>query len=143
MKRKRFENYRRFLAAARRMAWPIVRQVVGWILIALGLLGLVLPVLQGVLFLVLGIALVGRRNIVIRYSSVALKRFLRRWAALPTPLIGPSGRVALRAQRQYSRQSRHLHRRYAAWSGARARRRAMPLAEGAQDSRYEQTPERV
>ena len=107
-----------------RRAWPVIRQVIGWFFIFLGLLGLVLPILQGVLFLVLGVALVGRRNWLIRRSALLLKRFLRRWAALPTPLIGRLGRLALAAQHEYSRQSRRLHRRFA----ERAHRRAQ-LAE--------------
>jgi hypothetical protein len=89
--------------------WPVLRQVLGWIFILLGLVGLVLPILQGVIFLVIGIALVGRRNRLIRWVSVCLKLFLRRWAALSTPLIGPLGRMALRGQQELSRQRRRLH----------------------------------
>src|SRR5262249_25443497 len=92
-----------------RIAAPIIRQVLGWLFILLGLIGLVLPILQGVIFLVIGIALVGRRHPLIRYVSVYLKLFLRRWAAIQTPLIGPLGRLALRSQQQVSRQRRRLH----------------------------------
>jgi hypothetical protein len=107
--------YRRRLAGARRLFWPIIRQVIGWMFILLGLLGLVLPVLQGVLFLVIGIALVGRRNWLIRRSTLLFKRFLRRWATVETPLVGSAGRMALRAQWKCSREGRHLHRRYTQW----------------------------
>lgn len=89
--------------------WPVLRQILGWCCIALGLLGLVLPILQGVLFLVIGVALVGRRNIVIRWSAVRFKQFVRRWAGLDLPLVGWLGRLALRAQQQTSRQRRRLH----------------------------------
>jgi hypothetical protein len=89
--------------------WPIVRQVLGWFFIGLGLLGIVLPVLQGVLFLMIGIALVGRRNVVIRWAAVRFKQFVRRWAALDLPLIGSLGRLALRAQQESSRRRRQLH----------------------------------
>jgi hypothetical protein len=92
-----------------RILWPVLRQVLGWVFILLGLVGLVLPILQGVVFLVIGIALVGRRNRLIRWASVSFKLFLRRWAALPTPLIGPLGRMALRGQQELSRQRRRLH----------------------------------
>jgi len=115
MERTRTEQYpwrssfRRRLAIAWRLTWPVLRQVLGWIFILLGLLGLVLPILQGVIFLVIGIALVGRRNPLIRRASVSFKLFLRRWAALPTPLIGRLGRVALRGQQEVSRQRRRLH----------------------------------
>ena len=113
-------NLRRFLAGLWRALWPIARQAFGWLFIVLGLLGLVLPLLQGVLFLVIGIALVGRRNIVIRRARVAIKRLLRRWAGAQTPLIGSAGRAALRAQREFSRRARHLHYRYEAWMRRRA-----------------------
>src|SRR5688572_23476530 len=117
--------YRRMLASTWRRLWPIIRQVIGWMFILLGLLGLVLPVLQGVLFLVIGIALVGRRNWLIRRSALVFKRFLRRWAALKTPLVGAAGRMALRAQWKFSRESRHLHRRFAEW-----RQRRQPPCDG-------------
>src|SRR5262245_10113601 len=86
--------YLRALVGLWRRMWPIVRQVLGWMFILLGILGLVLPVLQGVLFLVIGVALVGRRNWLIRRSAVAMKRFLRRWARSEHRLIGPLGRMA-------------------------------------------------
>ena len=97
------------------IAWWVLRQVLGWFFILLGLLGLVLPVLQGVLFLVIGVALVGRRNWLIRRSMLVFKRFLRRWAAAQTPLLSRTGRIALRAQWKCSRESRHLHRRFTEW----------------------------
>jgi hypothetical protein len=102
-------SVRRRLAIAWRVVWPIFRQVLGWLFILLGLIGLVLPILQGVIFLVIGIALVGRRHPVIRYVSVYFKLFLRRWAAIETPVIGPLGRMALRGQQEVSRQRRRLH----------------------------------
>jgi hypothetical protein len=138
-----FQSYRRFLLRAWRLFWPVMRQIVGWLFILLGLLGLALPILQGVLFLVIGVALVGRRNIVIRRSSIAFKRFLRRWARLPTPVVGPIGRMALKAQHQYSRQSRHLHGRYHTWAQRRAMRRAGQLGAGAPETSYDRTIERV
>ncbi len=118
-------SYRRGLLIAWRLIWPLLRQVLGWFFILLGLLGLVLPVLQGVLFLVIGVALVGRRNWLIRRSMLVFKRFLRRWAAVRAPLVAGAGRIALRAQWKCSRESRHLHRRYAKWR----RRRVTPAIE--------------
>src|SRR3954469_16924978 len=108
-------SYRRGLSIAWGLIWPLLRQVLGWLFILLGLLGLVLPVLRGVLFLVIGVALVGRRNWLIRRSTLIFKRFLRRWAAVQNPIIGGAGRIALRTQWKCSRESRHLHRRYTAW----------------------------
>lgn len=97
------------IALAWQRAWPVLRQILGWCCIALGLLGLVLPILQGGIFLVLGVALVGRRNVLIRWAAVRYKQFVRRWAALDTPLIGWAGRLALRAQHESSRRRRQLH----------------------------------
>ena len=111
MQRMTRTSYRRGLL----IAWRLLRQVLGWVFILLGLLGLVLPVLQGVLFLVIGVALVGRRNWLIRRSTLIFKRLLRRWAAVQNPMIGGAGRFALRAQWKCSRESRRLHRRYAEW----------------------------
>jgi hypothetical protein len=107
------------------IAWWLLRQTLGWAFILLGLLGLVLPVLQGVLFLVIGVALVGHRNWLIRRTKLVFKRFLRRWAAARAPLVAGAGRIALRAQWKCSRESRHLHRRYTEWR----RRRVTPSIE--------------
>ena len=109
MEHTRQSYYVQTLVRAWRLIWPVIRQIIGWIFILVGLLGRVLPVLQGVLFLVIGIALVGRRNWLIRRASVYSKLFLRRWAALETPLIGWAGRLALRGQQEVSRQRRRLH----------------------------------
>lgn len=138
----RAHNLGRLLAGLWRMIWPIARQAFGWLFIVLGLLGLVLPLLQGVLFLVIGIALVGRRNVVIRRARVAIRRLLRRWAAVQTPVIGPAGRAALRGQREFSRRARHLHYRYEAWTRRRFGRRATSL-EHPPDRCYEHEPKRV
>ena len=125
------------------IAWGLLRQVLGWFFILLGLLGLVLPVLQGVLFLVIGVALVGRRNWLIRRSMLVFKRFLRRWAAVRAPLIGGAGRIALRAQWKCSRESRHLHRRYAEWRQRRVCPRDDELIGDVPDVPYERMSDRV
>jgi hypothetical protein len=123
MERASFQTrrWRLYVRHAWLSLWPILRQILGWIFIVLGLLGMVLPILQGVLFLVIGIALVGRRNWLIRRVSVSYKLFLRSWAKRSTPLIGPLGRLALRAQQEVSRQRRRLHW----WRIERRKRRAL------------------
>jgi hypothetical protein len=133
METTRTLSYRRRLRRIWWLAWPVIRQVIGWFFIFLGLLGLFLPVLQGVLFLVIGVALVGRRNWLIRRAAMLIKRSLRRWAKVSTPVIGPLGRMALRAQHEFSRQSRRLHRRIAERHRQRAR-----LAETPADPPCEQ-----
>src|SRR5215211_6876400 len=121
METTRIHSYRRRLRRMWWLAWPVIRQVLGWFFIFLGLLGLLLPVLQGVLFLVIGVALVGRRNWLIRRAALLIKRSLRRWARVQTPVVGPLGRMALRAQHECSRQSRRLHRHFAERRQQRAR----------------------
>ena len=37
--------------------WRLVRQIAGWFMVGLGLIGLVLPFLQGILFLAIGLSL--------------------------------------------------------------------------------------
>jgi hypothetical protein len=137
-----FRSFRRGAVGAWRLLWPIIRQTLGWMFILLGLLGLVLPVLQGVLFLAIGIALVGRRNWLIRRSTLLFKRFLRRWARVKRPLVGPAGRLALRAQWKLSREGRQLHRRYAEWQQRRAESHDIPI-DDAPDVRYDQISDRV
>lgn len=88
--------------------WPVLRPILGWSFIAIGLLGVLLPVIPGMPLLFPGIALVGRRTRLIRWSAVQIKRALRRWAPLRLPLIGPVGMWALRAQHQISRQRRRV-----------------------------------
>jgi hypothetical protein len=143
MERIDFRQYRRIPVSAWRLLWPIIRQVLGWMFILLGLIGLVLPVLQGVLFLVIGIALVGRRNWLIRRSRLVFKRFLRRWAAVRTPLIGPAGRLALRAQWKFAREGRHAHRRYTEWRHRRALPRHADSIVDVPENPYEHMSDRV
>lgn len=63
----------------------ILRPVVGWILIVLGIMGLVLPGLQGVLLLTMGIALVGPHHPLIR----KVREWGARWLRLARPLRVP------------------------------------------------------
>ena len=139
MQRITHTSYRRSLL----IAWKLLRQVLGWLFILLGLLGLVLPVLQGVLFLVIGVALVGRRNWLIRRSMVIFKRFLRRWAAARAPLVAGAGRVALRAQWRCSRESRRLHRRFAEWQQRRKGLRDNELSGDVPDAAYKHMSHRA
>jgi hypothetical protein len=99
--------------------WLVCRPIFGWLFIIIGLIGMPMPVVNGLIFLAIGIALVGPRNRLIRWSRVHLKLLLYRWAALPTPLVGPLGRLALASARQVSRR----HRRLRWWWLARGSRR--------------------
>jgi hypothetical protein len=88
--------------------WLILRPTLGWLLIVLGLIGMPMPIVNGTIFLVLGLILVGPRNRVIRWSRVNIKLILDRWALMHNPLLGFSGRMARNSARQISRQNRRL-----------------------------------
>lgn len=67
--------------------------VFGWVMLVLGIAGLVLPILQGVLFIVIGLSVLasvsprarllrvrlGRRFPILRRTSGAAQAWLRRW----------------------------------------------------------------
>ncbi|MEI8167517.1 MAG: hypothetical protein WCG26_14140 [Chloroflexales bacterium] len=105
--------------------WLMLRPVLGWVLIVVGLIGMPMPIINGTIFLVLGVILVGKRNRLIRWSRVQLKLLLARWAALDTPVIGPLGRLARRSAQTISRQNRRMHW----WFIARQARRRGALVE--------------
>ncbi|GAB4425954.1 MAG: hypothetical protein OHK0015_06440 [Chloroflexi bacterium OHK40] len=104
--------------------WFVLKPVLGWTLIVIGLIGMPMPIVNGLIFLVIGLALVGPRNRVVRWSRVHIKLLLNRWAALPTPIIGALGRLARRSAQEISRQ----HRRLCWW--LMERRAARRLAPG-------------
>lgn len=89
-------------------AWFILRPILGWFFILFGIIGMPLPLINGTIFLLIGLVLVGQRNKVVRWTRVHIKLMLVRWAALPTPLIGTLGRLALRTSQQMSRQHRRM-----------------------------------
>jgi len=66
-------------ATRRRRLRRIALRVVGWALVPLGLAGLVLPVLQGVLFLVMAAAILSRVDPRVR---LGLWRARKRWPRL-------------------------------------------------------------
>lgn len=58
-----------------------VMQALGWGFVVLGLAGLVLPILQGVLFLLIGLAILGRHSPRMRLLRLRLRRRHPEWAA--------------------------------------------------------------
>jgi hypothetical protein len=96
--------------------WPTLRPVLGWFLIVLGILGIILPVLQGIVFLVLGIALVGPRHPLIRGTELFFKRLIWRWSAR-RGLRGLIGRRARAILREFERQYRKVKQRIKVWRG--------------------------
>lgn len=108
-----------------RSLWLSARLILGWAFIVVGILGVILPVLPGMPFLLIGSLLIGRRSRLLRQASVWGKRTLRRWAALDRPIVGAAGRWALRTQRDTSCQLRRITwwclERQAAWQRRLAR----------------------
>lgn len=88
--------------------WLFLKPLLGWVLIIVGLIGMPMPVVNGLIFLVIGLALVGPRNRLIRWSRVQIKLLLDWWAARKTPLIGSLGRLARSAAREVSRKHRRM-----------------------------------
>ncbi len=121
------------LRAALLALWFVLRPILGWLLILIGLLGMPMPVVNGTIFLVIGLVLVGHRNWLIRWSRVQIKLLLQWWAGLDTPLIGPLGRLARRSARAVSRQNRRMRwwlmERRARRRGAPSERAGSPAAE--------------
>jgi len=96
-----------------RCCWPLVRPPLGWLFIVLGGLGLVLPG-PGILFLVVGVGLPGRRHPLLRRVAVLIKLRLRAWAQRS----GWRGSVARRGQ-QFLRDHRAFAEQIHAWLDAR------------------------
>lgn len=85
-----------------------LRMLVGGLLIFIGCLGVVLPILPGMPFFILGSLVIGRRSRPFRRASIAGKRFLKRWAVHERPWLARTGRWSLLAQRDTSRRLRRL-----------------------------------
>jgi hypothetical protein len=106
----------RMMRAWLRRCWPVVRQLLGWLLICIGGLGVILPG-PGIPFLVAGAALVGRRHPLIRRVVVVFKLYVRSWAQRS----GLRGWIARRMQ-DTLREQRLWKRRVIAWLAQRRQR---------------------
>jgi hypothetical protein len=81
-----------------------VRAALGWISIGLGLLTVWMPIPIGVPLLVIGALLVGTRSPAMRRAGVAIEWLLRRWAAVPIPIVRDIGQRALALQQEVKRR---------------------------------------
>ncbi len=88
--------------------WLFLKPAVGWFFIVVGLIGMPMPIVNGLIFLVIGITLVGHRNRQIRWSRVQIKLLLEFWANRKQPLLRWTGRLARRSAQEISRQHRRL-----------------------------------
>jgi hypothetical protein len=87
-----------------------LRLIIGCIFIVIGILGVILPVLPGTIWLIIASLIIGKRSRILRRASVAGKRWLRRWAALEQPIIRGLGRWSLGMQQDTSRSLRRINR---------------------------------
>jgi uncharacterized membrane protein YbaN (DUF454 family) len=56
----------------KRLVWRILRLTAGWSLIVVGVIGLFLPILQGILFIASGLAVLSTES---RWARALLQRF--------------------------------------------------------------------
>lgn len=89
-------------------SWLFFKPVLGWFFIVIGLIGMPMPIVNGLIFLVIGITLVGHRNRQIRWSRVQIKLLLEYWANRKQPPLRWTGRLARRSAQEISRQHRRL-----------------------------------
>ena len=59
-------------AEGKRIAWRVIRLAAGWLLIVVGVIGLFLPVLQGILFILSGLAVLSTES---RWARILLEKF--------------------------------------------------------------------
>jgi hypothetical protein len=94
---RRRRGARRSALAHPRVAW--LRWIAGWFVIALGILGVILPGLPALVLIPLGVALVGRRSTFVRWSRTRMKLLLRvaeTWRGVP----GRVGRILRERERR-------------------------------------------
>ncbi|MBA3471346.1 MAG: 2'-5' RNA ligase family protein [Herpetosiphonaceae bacterium] len=111
--------------------WPVVRPIVGWLCIVLGILGIILPILQGIIFLVIGATLIGRHHPLIRWFRVRYKQLLRTWRRSPNRLLAWIGRRGEQALAILERQMLHLRQHFQLRAKARRRFRVVLIAPAA------------
>jgi uncharacterized membrane protein YbaN (DUF454 family) len=56
----------------KKLIWKILRLIAGWSLVAVGVIGLFLPILQGLLFIASGLAILSTES---RWAKSLLERF--------------------------------------------------------------------
>jgi hypothetical protein len=95
---------------------PLWRWLIGWFVIAVGILGIFLPLLPALVLIPAGIALVGRRSWAVRWTRAHVKLFLRRaetWRGAP-------GRVGAWLRAKERRTAKFLRdRRLGPWERPR------------------------
>ncbi|MDP9312519.1 MAG: hypothetical protein M3R24_16805 [Chloroflexota bacterium] len=92
----------------------LLRRALGWTMIGLALLGFVMPLLPGVIFLGLGIVLLGPHDPTLRQAGLWTRLLLRRWSHARQPhlrSLGQFARQRYRATRLALREHLRNHAR--------------------------------
>jgi hypothetical protein len=92
-----------------RAVFHYLRVVLACIFVVIGILGVILPVLPGTIWLIIATLIIGRESRLLRQGSVAGKRWLRRLAAHKNPVVGWVGSWSVAAQRDTSRSLRRVN----------------------------------
>lgn len=95
-------------------AWPttdnpllvIIRPLIGWPLILVGIVLTPLPIPFGIIMITAGAVIIGTRSPIIRYGYFYVRRLLRLLAYTRLPVLGTVGRFLLDKQKQVARVSR-------------------------------------
>lgn len=99
----------------------LVRRILGWSLITLAALGVILPVLPGLPFLVIGILFLGPHDPTLRRIAVRLRMLVRRWSQVRQRHLRLIGRWVRRQYRETRLAVRaQLHRHQHGAEGWRA-----------------------
>lgn len=112
----------RLLERALSAFFHYLRLIIGCIFIVIGILGVILPVLPGTIWLILASLIIGKRSRTLRRASVAGKRMLRRWTAHEREFVRRVGRWSVAAQQDTSRRLRRIDRWMAERENALRRR---------------------
>src|SRR5215213_5193043 len=99
----------RLLERLLRAIFHYLRVVIACIFIVIGILGVILPILPGTIWLIIASLIIGKESRLLRRASVAGKRWLRRLAAHERPGVRWLGRWSLLAQRDTSCRLRRVN----------------------------------
>ena len=99
----------RLLERLLRTVFHYLRVVIACVFIVVGILGVILPVLPGTIWLIIASLIVGKESRLLRRASVAGKRWLRRLADHEHAVVRRLGRWSLLAQRDTSCRLRRVN----------------------------------
>ncbi len=70
---------------------PTIRRIIGWSVLALGIVGVVIPILPGFPFVVLAVFLIGPHDPLLRRFGILIHLLLRRWSQAKHPKMRQVG----------------------------------------------------